>query len=209
MVSAERPAAAYSRHEPATITAENFRLRKERYDAWRQADATMDYWLAAMKMHSSISCMQNFGASEGDRYPFIEPEEHGTLVNKYRLAWCKLMLTPAPNSGHVRWKRMQLIAENWKYTGLSPERIEQAIAADVEWLEAHPVRGSKRKPSNSGQEHERAHPARGARRPARIRRFSGRHRGYAWGGLDHSSAVVRCRLQDCVGRRLILAGKAT
>jgi hypothetical protein len=33
-----------------------------------------------------------------------------------------------------------------------PERIEQAIAADVEWLEAHPVRGSKRKPSNSGQE---------------------------------------------------------
>jgi hypothetical protein len=47
---------------------------------------------------------------------------------------------------------MQLIAENWKYTGLSPERIEQAIAADVEWLEAHPVRGSKRKPSNSGQE---------------------------------------------------------
>ena len=29
MVSAERPAAAYSRHEPATLTAENFHLRKD------------------------------------------------------------------------------------------------------------------------------------------------------------------------------------
>jgi hypothetical protein len=41
---------------------------------------------------------------------------------------------------------MQLIAKNYEYTGLSPERIEQAINADVEWLDAHPVRGSKRKP---------------------------------------------------------------
>jgi hypothetical protein len=64
MVSAERPAAAYSRHEPATITAENFRLRKERYDAWREADAVMDYWFAAMKMHTAISCLQNFGAQK-------------------------------------------------------------------------------------------------------------------------------------------------
>jgi hypothetical protein len=112
----------------------------------------MDYWLAAMRMHTAISCMQNFGAIEGDRYPFIEPEEHGTLVNKYRLAWCKLMLTPGPNSCHVRWKRMQLIAKNYEYTGLSPERIEQAIDADVEWLNAHPVRGCKRKPSISEQQ---------------------------------------------------------
>jgi hypothetical protein len=28
-------------------TAENFRLRQERYDAWRQADAVMDYYHAA------------------------------------------------------------------------------------------------------------------------------------------------------------------
>jgi hypothetical protein len=152
MVSAERPAAAYSRHEPATITAENFRLRKERYDGWRQSDAVMGYWLAAMKMHTAISCMQNFGAPEVERYPFIEPESHGELVNKYRVAWCELMLTPAANSCHVRWKRMQLIAKNYEYTGLSADRIEQAIAADEEWLKAHPVRGCKAKPSNSGQQ---------------------------------------------------------
>jgi hypothetical protein len=44
---------------------------------------------------------------------------------------------------------MQLIAKNYEYTGLKPERIEQAVEADVEWLETHPVRGNRRKPSNS------------------------------------------------------------
>jgi hypothetical protein len=112
----------------------------------------MGYWLAAMKMHSAISILQNFGAVEVERYPFIESESHGDLVKKYRLAWAKLMLTPAANSNHLRWKRMQVIAENWHYTGLSAERCEQAIAADEEWLKAHPVRKGGRKPSNSGQE---------------------------------------------------------
>jgi hypothetical protein len=152
LVSAERPAAGYPRHEPATITAENFRLRKERYDAWRQADAVMDYYHAAMKMKTAISCMQNFGCVEGDLFEVIEPEDHGTLIKKYRLAWSKLMLTPAPNPGYVRWKKMQLIAKNYEFTGLSPERVQQAIDADDEWLKAHPVRGSKRKPSNSEQQ---------------------------------------------------------
>jgi hypothetical protein len=152
IVSADRPADLYPRHEPATITAENFRLRKERYDAWRQADAVMDYWLAAMRMHTAAYCLQEFGAPEVDRYPFIEPESHGELVNKYRVAWSKLMLTPAPNGGYVRWKRTQLHAENWKYTGLSAEQCQQAIDADEAWLKAHPVRGCKRKPSNSGQQ---------------------------------------------------------
>jgi hypothetical protein len=55
LVSAERPASAYSRHEPATITAENSRLRSDRRDVWREADAVMGYWLAAMKMHTAIS----------------------------------------------------------------------------------------------------------------------------------------------------------
>jgi hypothetical protein len=152
MVSAERPAAAYFRHEPATITAENSRLRSDRRDVWREADAVMGYWLAAMKMHSAISILQNFGAVEVERYPFIEPESHGDLVKKYRLAWSKLMLTPAPGGNQVRWKKMQLAAGHYEYTGLKPERIEQAIEADEEWLKAHPVRKGGRKPSNSGQE---------------------------------------------------------
>ena len=40
---------------------------------------------------------------------------------------------------------MQLIAKNYEYTGLSPERIQQAIDADIEWLKAHPVRQSRKR----------------------------------------------------------------
>jgi hypothetical protein len=152
IVSAERPAAAYSRHEPATITAENFRLRKERYDDWRQADAVMDYWRAVMKMKSAISRVQNYGTPEGDTHDFVTDETHGMLITKWRAAWARLMLTPAPCSRELNWKRDQIKGSKWQYNGLSAKRIEQAIADDVEWLEAHPTRKGGRKPSISGQE---------------------------------------------------------
>lgn len=100
---------------------ENFRLRQERYYAWRKAASIMDYWHAAMKMKSATSYVQNYGAPEGDMHEFVTDETHGAMVNKYQLAWCKLMLTPAPNAGEVRWKRTQLYAEKWKYTGLTAE----------------------------------------------------------------------------------------
>jgi hypothetical protein len=62
------------------------------------------------------------------------------------------MLTPAPNAREVAWNRAQLEAEKYTYAGLSAERIKQAIADDVEFLNAHPTRKGGRKPSNSGQE---------------------------------------------------------
>ena len=42
------------------------------------------------------------------------------------------------------WKQAQLKAENYKYSGLLPARIEQAIADDVEFLRAHPTRRSSK-----------------------------------------------------------------
>jgi hypothetical protein len=132
-------------------TAENFRLRQERYFAWREATAVMNYWLAAMKMKSAISCVQNYGTPEGDTHDFVTDETHGMLVTKWRAAWACLMLTPAPNSRELNWKRDQIKGKKWKYNGLSAARIEQAITDDVEWLNAHPTRKGGRKPSNSGQ----------------------------------------------------------
>jgi hypothetical protein len=152
LVSAERPASAYSHHEPATITAENFRLRKERYYEWRQADATMDYWRAVMKMKSAISRLQNYGTPEGDQHEFVTDETHGTLITKWRAAWACLMLTPAPCSRELNWKRDQIKGSKWQYNGLSADRIKQAIADDDEWLKAHPVRKGGRKASNSGEQ---------------------------------------------------------
>jgi hypothetical protein len=126
--------------EGLTETCKNQRLRSDRLDAWRAADAVMDYWRAVMKMDSAISRVQNCEAPEGKLHPLREPKDHGTLIERYRLAWCHLMLTPAPDMRSVTWKQAQLKAENYKYTGLPPARIEQAIADDVEFLKAHPTR---------------------------------------------------------------------
>jgi hypothetical protein len=149
-VSAVRPKPGTQRD--VSDTAENFRLRQSRYYAWRQAASTMDYWRAAMKMKSAISCVQNYGTPEGDTHDFVTDETHGHLVTKWRAAWACLMLTPAPNGRELNWKRDQIKGKKWKYNGLSAERIERAITDDVEWLEAHPLRKGGRKPSNSGQQ---------------------------------------------------------
>jgi hypothetical protein len=42
----------------------------------------------------------------------------------------------------VNWKRAQLRAWNHEHSDVKPERIERAIAEDVEWLAAHPSRKS-------------------------------------------------------------------
>jgi hypothetical protein len=42
----------------------------------------------------------------------------------------------------------QFRAGNYRYTDVKPERLQRAIDADVEWLEAHP---SKKSIAASGQ----------------------------------------------------------
>lgn len=49
---------------------------------------------------------------------------------------------PAPDMRAVNWKRAQLRAWNHEHSDVNPERIERAIAEDVEWLAAHPSRKS-------------------------------------------------------------------
>src|SRR5258708_25167602 len=51
--------------EGVSDTAGNQRLRSDRRDVWREADAIMGYWHAAMKMDTAISRVQNFGTPEG------------------------------------------------------------------------------------------------------------------------------------------------
>jgi hypothetical protein len=68
------------------------------------------------------------------------PSARRIAIAKYRQAWVRLMLTPAPDMASVTWKRAQLKARYHKHTDLKPELIERAIADDVEFLKAHPTR---------------------------------------------------------------------
>lgn len=64
------------------------------------------------------------------------------LIDLWRAALVKQMLTPAPDAAAVLWKRTQLGAGQHRYTDVKLERLQRAIDADVEWLKAHPSRKS-------------------------------------------------------------------
>jgi hypothetical protein len=126
--------------EGLTETAKNSRLRSDRRDVRLEADAVMDYWHLSIKMDSVISRVQRHETPEGALHPIHDPKNHWRLVAKYREAWARQMLTPAPDAKAVDWKRAELKAGRHKYTDLKSERIERAIADDVEFLKAHPTR---------------------------------------------------------------------
>jgi hypothetical protein len=68
------------------------------------------------------------------------PQEHWTILAKYRAAIMQQLLTPASTVAEVTWKRAAFKAGQHRHTDVKPERIERAIADDLAFLAAHPVR---------------------------------------------------------------------
>jgi hypothetical protein len=128
--------------EPLTDTCKNQRLRDARKDAWFHARHTTDYWHARMKWYRALSCAQDYGVGDSTSFPLIDYREPCSFVDKWRAALVKQLLTPAPDVGAVTWKRTQLAGEQYVHVGVKRERIKLAIAADAEWLAAHPTRRS-------------------------------------------------------------------
>jgi hypothetical protein len=64
--------------EPETETCRNFRLRQQRQNNWREADARREYWQIAMKMDGAVSRAQRHGLPEGDQHPEHVP---GSCLN--------------------------------------------------------------------------------------------------------------------------------
>jgi hypothetical protein len=126
--------------EPLTDTCKNQRLRDARKDAWNHARHATDYWRARMKWHSALSWAQDRGIGDSASFPLAD--RCYSFVDKWREALVKQLLTPAPDVGAVTWKRTQLAAKQYANVGVRRERIELAIAADAEWLAAHPTRRS-------------------------------------------------------------------
>jgi hypothetical protein len=129
-----------------STTGENGRLRKERHDDWRMAEAATRYWRLRIDFQSAVSWAQRMEIPEGRFHP-SDPEEHDRMlmVGKYRAALVKQLLTPAWDVASVKWKQAALARGQYRYTDVKPERIERAIAADLAFLAAHPVRQSNRK----------------------------------------------------------------
>jgi hypothetical protein len=67
------------------------------------------------------------------------------MVDKWREALMRQLLTPAPDTRAVAWKQMTLASRQFRYQVANPERVKQAIAEDLAFLAAHPTRQSKRR----------------------------------------------------------------
>jgi hypothetical protein len=63
-----------------------------------------------------------------------------TAIGRYREALVKQLLTPAPDLRSVTWKQAALASRQFRHTSVKSERIERAIAEDLAFLAAHPIR---------------------------------------------------------------------
>ena len=89
------------------------------------------------------------GPTDGDAGrtfpPAVNPDDRMPMVEKYREALVKQLLTPAWDTASVKWTQNALARGEYRHTGVKPELIERAIGADLAFLAAHPVRQSRRR----------------------------------------------------------------
>ena len=83
---------------------------------------------------------------EGRFRPAVNRDDWSPIVDRYRKALVEQLLTPAWDVASVTWKRA-VLAHNDYVIGpyVKAERVEKAIADDLTFLAAHPVRQPKRK----------------------------------------------------------------
>jgi hypothetical protein len=95
-----------------------------------------------MDWHAALSISQQYGIADSTSFPSAENENQLGLVDTWREAVAKKLLTPAPDLGAVTWKRATLKSRDFSWLPIKAPRVERAIADDVAFLAAHPTRQS-------------------------------------------------------------------
>jgi hypothetical protein len=138
-----KPAADNVPHKPRetlTITAKNERLRSARREAWRKADALANYWHALLRFTDAVKRVKGLNVKEARAQPEVSHESRWSILESYRDALGRHLLTPAPDVASVNWKQRHQLRRAF---GVNKERVEKAIAEDVAFLDAHPTRNSR------------------------------------------------------------------
>jgi hypothetical protein len=125
-----------------TATAQNGHLRQDLKEAWRMAEAAVRYWRTRVDFEDAVSSAQRMGLPEGRSHAPLD-DDRMSKVKSWRAAIVRQLLTPAPDAASVKWKQAAWARDN--YLAVKPERIERAIADDLAFLAAHPVRQSNRR----------------------------------------------------------------
>jgi hypothetical protein len=118
-----------------TATAKNARLRAERRAAWLRADAITNYWHTLLRFTDAVRYAKRCGFKEARAHVETGDDMRMSILDSYRAALNKQLLTPAPDVASVNWKRREL-----KSYGVKKELVEKAIADDIAFLDAHPTR---------------------------------------------------------------------
>ncbi len=126
-----------------STTCKNSRLRQARDKAWDRACQTTSYWRARLDWHGELECAQKWGLADSGSFPPAADENRFWLVDTWREAVVKQLLTPAPKVAAVAWKRAKFSGRDFSYLPVKPERVERVIADDVAFLDAHPTRTRK------------------------------------------------------------------
>lgn len=138
-----RAGATIPANDTATVFARNRRLRKERDAAWDMAEAETLYRHALLKFTDEIEAVRRAGLPEARNHPERSDEERWALVDNYRAAFVRQLLTPAPNVAEIVWKRARVRAAY-----ISPadkERVERVIADDLAFVDRYPTSSRRRK----------------------------------------------------------------
>jgi len=105
------------------------------------AEAATRYWRLRLDFEDAVSFAQRLEIPEGSYHPVVnQAEDRMPMVRRWREALVKQLLTPAPDTRSVISKQAVLASRQFRNTGVKSERIERAIADDVEFLKAHPTR---------------------------------------------------------------------
>jgi hypothetical protein len=131
-------------NDALSVTCRNGRLRHRRRAAWRAADAARVYWRARWKLENAIAVAQSSGIAEGSNHPVHHWSTSNEMLGNYRAAIGKQLLTPASDTAAIAWKKAALKADDHKYTDVTTQRAERAIAEDEVWLAEHPTRRAKK-----------------------------------------------------------------
>jgi hypothetical protein len=102
-----------------------------------------DYWRVRIDWHSELECAQKWGLADSGSFPPAADENRYSLVDTWREAVAKQLLTPAPDGAAVAWKRAKLESRDFSHLPIKAPRVEQAIADDLAFLAAHPTRRSR------------------------------------------------------------------
>lgn len=98
-------------------------------------------WEAYLHFTDTVSRARDAGVKEAHQHAPAWPQNNEArweILDKYREALGKQLLTPAPDVAAVNWKRHQL-----SKIGTNREWVENVIKNDIAFLSAHPTRKAR------------------------------------------------------------------